>query len=213
MSLMPPDSAVAPDTRALRVEAVGSARLPTAHGEFVAHAFRDRSSGIEHLALTMGSPSGDGVLARMHSECLTGDVLGSRRCDCGEQLDLALQRIAEQGCGVLLYLRGQEGRGIGIGHKIQAYALQDSGLDTVAANVALGLPVDARRYDFAADMLRLLGVRSVRLMSNNPDKKIALEAAGIPVTELLLHAVPQHADNRAYLQTKRTRMGHLLDPA
>ncbi|CAG9165717.1 GTP cyclohydrolase II [Cupriavidus respiraculi] len=193
------------------IKLIGSARLPTRFGEFTAHAFKGATSGIEHLALSVGEVAGEAVLTRLHSECLTGDVFGSCRCDCGEQLDLALRKIAEEGRGILLYLRGHEGRGIGLGHKIRAYGLQDGGLDTVDANLALGQAIDSRTYEFAADLLRQWGVKSIRLMSNNPRKKLALEAAGIVVVEQLRHVVPSNAENEKYLATKRTRMGHLLD--
>ncbi|MDF3839088.1 GTP cyclohydrolase II [Cupriavidus basilensis] len=193
------------------IQLIGSARLPTRFGNFTAHAFKGAVSGIEHLALSVGDITGEAVLTRLHSECLTGDVFGSCRCDCGEQLDLAMKKIAEEGRGILLYLRGHEGRGIGLGHKIRAYALQDEGLDTVDANLALGQEIDARNYAFAADLLHQWGVKSIRLMSNNPKKKQALEAAGIKVVEQMRHIVPSNAENEKYLATKRSRMGHLLD--
>ncbi|MGO4810859.1 GTP cyclohydrolase II [Cupriavidus sp. 2MCAB6] len=193
------------------IQLIGSARLPTRFGEFTAHAFKGAVSGTEHLALSVGDITGEAVLTRLHSECLTGDVFGSCRCDCGEQLDLAMKKIAEEGRGILLYLRGQEGRGIGLGHKIRVYALQDGGLDTVDANLALGQEIDSRNYAFAADLLHQWGVKSIRLMSNNPKKKQALEAAGITVVEQMRHIVPSNAENQKYLETKRERMGHLLD--
>ncbi|WP_341679127.1 GTP cyclohydrolase II [Niveibacterium sp. SC-1] len=191
------------------VECVAKSVLPTRHGDFVTYAFRDRK-GIEHLALTKGDLSGAAPLARLHSECLTGDALGSQRCDCGEQLDMALQRIDEEGRGVLVYLRGHEGRGIGLAHKIRAYALQDKGLDTVDANLELGLPVDDRDYSPGIAILKRLGVTAVRLMSNNPLKVQALEAAGIKVEKREPHLPAVHATNARYLRTKRDRMGHLL---
>lgn len=191
---------------------IGQARLPTRHGEFDSHAFRNQETGIEHLVLTLGDFAGEAVLARVHSECLTGDVFGSLRCDCGEQLDLALQRIAAAGRGALVYLRGQEGRGIGLANKIRAYELQDDGLDTVDANLALSLPVDARRYEDAVAILHALGIRSVRLMSNNPLKQQALVAGGITVTECVPHYVPATQENHRYIETKRTRMGHAIAP-
>ncbi|GAB7128339.1 hypothetical protein JCM19000A_28460 [Silvimonas sp. JCM 19000] len=195
------------------VDPVAISRLPTRHGEFTAHVYRSRLDGVEHMALVAGEINcKSAVLVRLHSECLTGDVFGSLRCDCGEQLDMALQRIIQHGSGVLLYLRGQEGRGIGLAHKIQAYALQDQGLDTVDANTAQGLPIDARSYDAAAEILRHLGIRSVRLMSNNPLKLAALQAAGLPVTERVVHQVEPNDENRHYLETKRLRMGHMLAP-
>jgi GTP cyclohydrolase II len=192
-----------------RIIRAGSARLPTRHGVFTAHAYRDPGDGVEHLALTMGDPAGVRTLVRLHSECLTGDVFGSLRCDCGEQLDWALSRIAAEGRGALLYLRGHEGRGIGLALKISAYSLQDKGLDTVDANTALGLPVDARVYDVGAAILLDLGVHSVKLMSNNPAKIAALEAAGVPVIERIAHSVESNPENRDYLATKRRRLGHL----
>ncbi|WER48536.1 GTP cyclohydrolase II [Cupriavidus sp. WKF15] len=190
---------------------IDSARLPTRFGEFTAHAFKGVDSGTEHLALSVGDITGEDVLIRMHSECLTGDVFGSCRCDCGPQLELAMEKIAAEGRGILLYLRGHEGRGIGLAEKIRAYALQDTGLDTVDANLALGQAIDARNYAFAADLLHQWGVKSVRLMSNNPLKAAALEKAGIVVKEQLRHIVPSNAENEKYLATKRSRMGHLLD--
>ncbi|CAG9185411.1 Riboflavin biosynthesis protein RibBA [Cupriavidus laharis] len=190
---------------------IDSARLPTRFGEFTAHAFKGVDSGTEHLALSVGDITGEDVLIRMHSECLTGDVFGSCRCDCGPQLELAMEKIAAEGRGILLYLRGHEGRGIGLAEKIRAYALQDTGLDTVDANLALGQAIDARNYAFAADLLHQWGVKSVRLMSNNPLKAAALEKAGIVVKEQLRHIVPPNAENEKYLATKRSRMGHLLD--
>ncbi|MFJ4292578.1 GTP cyclohydrolase II [Cupriavidus sp. NPDC089707] len=193
------------------IELIDSARLPTRFGDFTAHAFKGAHSGIEHLALSVGEVTGDDVLIRMHSECLTGDVFGSCRCDCGPQLELAMEKIAAEGRGILLYLRGHEGRGIGLAEKIRAYRLQDGGLDTVDANLALGQAIDARNYAFAADLLHQWGVTSVRLMSNNPLKAAALEKAGIKVNEQLRHIVPPNAENEKYLATKRTRMGHLLD--
>ncbi|UXY15194.1 GTP cyclohydrolase II [Chitiniphilus purpureus] len=193
------------------VDKVATARLPTRHGEFVSHVYRSRLDAVEHVALVVGDVAGqEGVLVRLHSECLTGDVFGSLRCDCGEQLDLALQRIQARGQGVLLYLRGQEGRGIGLTHKIRAYALQDHGLDTVQANEALGLPVDARSYDAAAAILCDLGIRSVRLMSNNPAKVTALESAGLAVQQREAHEIPANAENHRYLAAKQQKLGHLL---
>ena len=174
--------------------------------------FRSDATGREHAALTVGAiDDGQPVLTRLHSECLTGDTLYSLKCDCGPQLQAAQQAIATEGRGVLLYLRGHEGRGIGLSNKIRAYALQDTGLDTVDANLALGQAIDARTYAFAADFLRQWGVNSVRLMSNNPIKIKALEDAGIKVTEQMRHIVPPNSENEKYLATKRSRMGHLLD--
>jgi len=185
-------------------------RLPTEYGDFTAYGYA-YVDGSEHVALVRGDLGGDQpVLARAHSECLTGDVLGSHRCDCGPQLHESLRLIAEEGRGVLLYLRGHEGRGIGLLAKLQAYALQDAGRDTVDANLDLGLPVDGRHYGAAAQMLRDLGVGRVRLMTNNPEKIRGLAGLGIEVAERV--ALPPHAtaDNLAYLRTKRDRLGHLL---
>ena len=187
------------------------ARLPTPHGEFELQTWTDPSAGVEHLAIRMGDLSGaEGVLVRVHSECVTGDLLGSLRCDCGPQLQLALQRIAQAGRGVVVYMRGHEGRGIGLAQKLRAYVLQDQGLDTVDANIALGHPVDARRYEAAGAILKALGVRSIRLMSNNPLKLLALREQGIEVMERELHAAGAHPENAGYLATKRERLGHLL---
>lgn len=190
------------------------ARLPTRHGKFRVSAYRGVVDGIEHIALIAGDPASDGgenVLVRVHSECLTGDVFGSMRCDCGEQLDAALDRIAESGRGVLVYLRGQEGRGIGLLPKLTAYNLQDDGLDTVDANTAQGLPVDSREYSAAAQILRDLGVTSVALLSNNPAKRLDLERHGVAVTSRVPIDLPANPENEAYLRTKRDRMGHQLD--
>jgi 3,4-dihydroxy 2-butanone 4-phosphate synthase / GTP cyclohydrolase II len=186
------------------------ALLPTAQGNFRIVAFTDEATGQDHLAVVSGEVQGQhGVLVRIHSECLTGDVLGSMRCDCGPQLDLALRRIAEQD-GVLVYLR-QEGRGIGLANKVRAYRLQDEGRDTVDANLELGLPSDARDYSLAAAILEELDVKCVRLMTNNPAKVDALEDAGIKVAVREPHEIPPNAVNRAYLETKRDRMDHALD--
>ncbi|HEY4409076.1 MAG TPA: GTP cyclohydrolase II [Acidimicrobiia bacterium] len=182
----------------------------TAHGVFRCLAFED-ADGVEHLALVKGEPAGTGAVpVRVHSECLTGDVIGSRRCDCGEQLQLALARIGAAPTGVVVYLRGHEGRGIGLVNKLRAYQLQDAGLDTVEANVALGLPVDARDYASAGQILRYLGVGTVHLLTNNPAKAAGLSAAGIEVASVeRLEATP-NPDNVSYLRTKQVRMGHDL---
>lgn len=183
-------------------------RLPTAWGEFELHGMIDPSTGHEHAALSMG-PIADGmpVLTRVHSECLTGDTLFSLKCDCGPQLQGGLRAIAAEGRGVLLYLR-QEGRGIGLVNKIRAYALQQAGADTVEANRLLGLPDDARDYAVAAALLDKLGVRAVKLLTNNPAKVEALQALGIEVAERVPLRTPSNRHNRAYLQTKTERMGH-----
>jgi 3,4-dihydroxy 2-butanone 4-phosphate synthase / GTP cyclohydrolase II len=188
---------------------VDTAQLPTPYGPFQTAAYRD-SSGFEHLLLYQGELGGEPLLVRLHSECLTGDVMGSQRCDCGQQLQLALQRIAAAGRGALLYLR-QEGRGIGLANKIRAYALQDQGLDTVEANLCLGFPSDARSYAVAAAMLRHQGVTAVRLLTNNPAKVTDLQQNGIEVVERLSHQVPPGPDNHHYLRTKAKRMAHLLE--
>lgn len=194
----------------VRVQRVASSRLPTRHGEFVMHAYCAEGDAVEHIALVKGDVRGDEVLTRVHSECLTGDVFASLRCDCGEQLARALERIEAAGRGLVIYMRGHEGRGIGITQKLRAYALQDQGLDTVEANLALGLPVDSRRFDASAAILRELGVRSVRLMSNNPLKILALQEHGIVVSEREAHEIPANAENGPYLLTKRDKLGHLL---
>ena len=195
---------------ALPVVRVSQARLPTTSGTFRAVAYR-QADGVEHLALVTGE-IGDGrdVLVRLHSECLTGDVLGSLRCDCGPQLHAALDAVTAEGRGVVLYLRGQEGRGIGLAEKIAAYALQELGRDTVEANVDLGLPVDSRDYTGAAAVLRDLGVREVELMTHNPLKVAALEEHGIVVRRRRDLPVAQNVNNVGYLRTKRDRMGHRL---
>ncbi|MDQ1517734.1 MAG: 2-phospho-L-lactate transferase [Actinomycetota bacterium] len=182
----------------------------TAHGVFRCLAFR-AEDGVEHLALVKGEVAGvEPVPVRVHSECLTGDVIGSRRCDCGEQLQLALARLGSSPIGVLIYVRGHEGRGIGLVNKLRAYQLQDAGLDTVEANVALGLPVDARRYEPAAAILRYLGVTAVHLLSNNPEKAAGLAAAGVEIASVERLETTPNPDNLAYLRTKQTRMGHRL---
>ncbi|MFM7306580.1 MAG: GTP cyclohydrolase II, partial [Actinomycetota bacterium] len=167
--------------------------------------------GIEHLAFVRGDvANGQPLLTRVHSECLTGDVFGSLRCDCGDQLSAAMQLIADDGRGVLVYLRGHEGRGIGIGHKIRAYSLQDQGLDTVDANVQLGLPVDNREYGIGAQILADLGARELRLMTNNPAKYGGIAGYGLSVVERVPIVTAITDENRTYLSTKRDRLGHLL---
>lgn len=195
-----------------QVELVAEARLPTRHGVFRALGYCGDYDSAEHVALVLGD-LGDGrdVLVRVHSECLTGDVFGSLRCDCGPQLDAALERVAQEGRGVVLYLRGHEGRGIGLLHKLQAYQLQDLGRDTVDANLELGLPADARDYGTGAQILYDLGVRSMRLLTNNPAKRAGLEGYGLTVTGRLDLPVRPHPENVDYLRTKRDRMGHLLE--
>lgn len=197
------------------VHVVSRAQLPTRHGAFELVAFATHERELSDIALVKGSledrPSASRIPVRVHSECLTGDVLGSRRCDCGQQLDLALQRLAATECGALLYLR-QEGRGIGIANKVRAYALQDTGLDTVEANEHLGFDDDLRTYDVAAGMLYALGIRAVTLHTNNPRKIAGLQAAGIDVVREPLQIEPGR-HNRHYLETKRRRSGHLLVPS
>jgi 3,4-dihydroxy 2-butanone 4-phosphate synthase/GTP cyclohydrolase II len=198
--------------REKQIERVVETRLPTEHGEFTAVGYRAMVDGAEHVALVYGEiGDGDDVLVRVHSECLTGDVFGSVRCDCGPQLDAALQRVAAVGRGVVLYMRGHEGRGIGLLHKLQAYQLQDRGLDTVDANLELGLPADARDYGTGAQILYDLGVRSMRLLTNNPAKRAGLEGYGLTVTGREALPVRLHPENVRYLRTKRDRMGHLFE--
>jgi 3,4-dihydroxy 2-butanone 4-phosphate synthase/GTP cyclohydrolase II len=194
------------------VTRVAETVIPNDYGRWSAYGYRSDTDGTEHLALVYGDlADGDGedVLTRVHSECLTGDVFGSHRCDCGAQLDAAMAKIAERGRGVVLYLRGHEGRGIGLLSKLQAYELQDNGVDTVDANLELGLPVDAREYSVAAQLLDDLGVRSVRLLTNNPAKLDALAAHGFGVTRIPLPPQPT-PDNLRYLATKRDRLGHQI---
>ena len=194
------------------VEHFAEAVIPTAYGEFTAHAYRSLLDGEEHLVYTMGDiRAAEAPLVRVHSECLTGDILASERCDCGHQLQAALAMIAEEGCGVLVYLRGHEGRGIGIGHKIRAYSLQDGeGLDTVDANTAQGLPVDSREYGVGANMLADLGVSTMRLMSNNPSKFGGLAGYGLEISERVPIQMQATPSNARYLDTKRDRMGHIM---
>ena len=193
-------------------ERVAETRLPTRYGEFTAYGYRITIDNSEHIALVYGDISGpEPVLTRVHSECLTGDVFGSHRCDCGPQLDESLQRVVEEGRGVVIYLRGHEGRGIGLVAKLQAYALQDGGRDTVDANLDLGLPADARHYGTATQILRDLAVTSVRLLTNNPDKTSNLEDYGVPVAERVALRTHANHHNWAYLRTKRDRMGHAID--
>ncbi len=187
-------------------------RLPNSHGEWRALGYRNSVDGTEHIALVYGD-LGDGqdVLARVHSECLTGDVLGSRRCDCGAQLESAMAAVAAEGRGVVCYLRGHEGRGIGLLSKLRAYQLQDGGADTVDANLELGLPADARDYSIGAQIFADLGVRSVRLLTNNPAKVAGLAACGIEVRSMVSLPVTPTQENLRYLTAKRDRLGHLID--
>jgi len=194
------------------IRRVGEARIPTQWGDFTCYAYQSTLDGTEHLAFVKGAVSGEqNVLVRVHSECLTGDVFGSLRCDCGPQLQAAMRQVAEEGRGVVLYYRGHEGRGIGIGHKLQAYRLQEQGHDTVDANLKLGLPVDSREYGIGAQILVDLGITTMRMLTNNPAKKGGLSGFGIKITERVPLQIEPHPENIAYLRTKRERMGHLLE--
>ena len=190
-------------------DALAAARLPTRFGEFRILAFPGETTNREHIALALGGMAGE-VVVRIHSECLTGDVFHSDRCDCGEQLDLAMQRVAEAGRGVIVYLR-QEGRGIGLVNKLHAYNLQDNGLDTVEANEQLGFSGEMRQYDDAIAILKCLGVSSVALLTNNPAKVEALREAGLTVRREP-HPITPKTENRNYLRTKSQKMGHLIPP-
>jgi 3,4-dihydroxy 2-butanone 4-phosphate synthase/GTP cyclohydrolase II len=194
------------------VERVVEARVPTDHGTFTAVGYRSLVDDRQHMALVMGEMGdGEAVLTRVHSECLTGDVFGSLRCDCGQQLNKALARVGEEGRGVVLYIRGHEGRGIGLLHKLAAYRLQDEGLDTVDANVNLGLPVDSRDYGVGAQILYDLGVRSMHLMTNNPTKRAGIEGYGLSILSQIPLSVEANDENRGYLQTKVSRLGHKFE--
>lgn len=189
-------------------EIPSEAKLPTPHGEFKIRVFHEAETGMDHVVLTLGDMGGpDPVLVRMHSECLTGDVFGSMRCDCGAQLNAAMDMVRERGWGALLYLR-QEGRGIGLHAKIQAYHLQDEGADTLDANLMLGLPADARNYRIAAEMLETMKINRVCLITNNPDKVEQLSDLGVDVVERMPLVVGVSDENRRYLETKALRMGH-----
>jgi 3,4-dihydroxy 2-butanone 4-phosphate synthase/GTP cyclohydrolase II len=190
---------------------VAEARIPTAHGVFRAVGYDSLLDGIEHIALVYGDiGDGEDLLVRVHSECLTGDVFGSLRCDCGPQLDAALAVVAAEGRGVVLYMRGHEGRGIGLLHKLQAYQLQDAGADTVDANLALGVPADARDYGTGAQILCDMGIKSMRLLTNNPAKRVGLEGYGLRVVDRVPLPISPNPENLRYLRTKRDRMGHDL---
>jgi 3,4-dihydroxy 2-butanone 4-phosphate synthase/GTP cyclohydrolase II len=192
------------------VERTAQVRLPTEYGEFTAIAYRETLTGRPHLALVRGAVDGaENVLVRVHSECLTGDVFHSLRCDCGDQLDLALRRIAAEERGVLLYM-AQEGRGIGLLNKLKAYELQEEGLDTVEANLELGFPPDAREWGIGNQILSDLGLSSIRILTNNPRKMAGIEGFGLNVVEQLPLEVPPNAENKRYLRTKRAKLGHRL---
>jgi 3,4-dihydroxy 2-butanone 4-phosphate synthase/GTP cyclohydrolase II len=196
------------------VRRVSEARIPTQYGDFTAHVFASLLDGTEHLAFVRGEVSGKSdVLVRVHSECLTGDVFGSLRCDCGVQLDRALERVAREGKGVVVYLRGHEGRGIGLGHKLRAYSLQDQGRDTVEANLELGFPVDSREYGIGSQILVDLGVTTMRLMTNNPAKYGGIEGYGLEIVERVPMQTEPNEENIAYLRAKQEKLGHLLEIA
>ena len=191
---------------------VADARIPTRYGVFTAFVYKSVIDDVEHLAFVRGDVAGkDNVLVRVHSECLTGDVFGSIRCDCGLQLDLALALIAEAGEGIVVYLRGHEGRGIGLGHKLQAYTLQDNGRDTVEANVELGFQADPREYRIGSEILVDLGITTMRLMTNNPAKYGGLDGFGVRIVERVPLRVAPTEENIAYLRTKQQKLGHLLE--
>ncbi len=194
------------------VERVAHARIPTAWGDFDCYVYESLLDGDQHVAVVRGAVQGEeNVLVRVHSECLTGDVFGSLRCDCGPQLEVALEMIAAAGLGVVVYLRGHEGRGIGLAHKLRAYTLQDAGADTVDANLALGLPVDNREYGIGAQILVDLGITTMRLLTNNPAKYGGLEGYGLEIVERVGVQSRPNPENIAYLRTKKRRLGHLLE--
>lgn len=192
------------------VRRVGEARLPTAHGDFTAYAYQSLLTGLEHIALVKGDVAEGAPLVRVHSECLTGDAFGSARCDCGEQLTQAMALIEREGCGVVVYLRGHEGRGIGLGPKLRAYKLQDEGLDTVQANLELGYAADSRQYGVGAQILADLGIRQLRLITNNPAKYTGLAGYGLQIVERVGLPTRTTATNVRYLAAKRDKLGHLL---
>lgn len=195
-----------------QVKRVATTKLPTEFGDFLAIGYSSDVDGSEHVALVVGDISGgENILVRVHSECLTGDVFGSLRCDCGPQLHGAMRRISDEGRGVVLYVKGHEGRGIGLLHKLRAYALQDNGRDTVDANLDLGLPIDSRDYGTGAQILADLGIKSMRLLTNNPAKRAGLEGYGLSITERVPMVIDANDHNISYLQTKAERMGHTLN--
>lgn len=194
------------------VKMVSEARLPTAYGDFNARVYESTIDERQHLVLIKGDISSEEtVLVRVHSECLTGDVFRSRRCDCGEQLDLAMQQIANAGTGIIVYLRGHEGRGIGLGHKLNAYYLQDKGQDTVDANISLGFPADSREYSTGAQILADLNVKKIRLLTNNPSKYSGLSGYDLDIVERVPLISEPHCDNYEYMVTKQTKLGHILN--
>ncbi len=194
------------------VKRVSEARIPTSYGDFTCYAYESVINGDQHVAFVKGAVQGESnVLVRVHSECLTGDVFGSMRCDCGWQLAAALERVAEEGLGVVVYLRGHEGRGIGLAHKLAAYALQEQGRDTVDANLDLGLPVDSREYGIGAQILVDLGITTMRYLTNNPAKYGGLEGFGLEMVERVPLESKPNSHNHSYLRTKRDRMGHYLE--
>jgi 3,4-dihydroxy 2-butanone 4-phosphate synthase/GTP cyclohydrolase II len=193
------------------VERIATVKLPTRFGEFVAHGYESKVDHTTHMALVVGDPSGDDVLVRVHSECLTGDVFHSLRCDCGSQLEEAMRRVQAEGRGVILYMVGQEGRGIGLANKLRAYELQEQGADTVEANEALGFPADLRDYGIGAQILVDLGIKSMRLMTNNPKKISGIEGYGLRIVEQVPLEVPSTPENIRYMRTKKEKMRHRLD--
>lgn len=194
------------------VTCISQARLPTAYGNFAAFVYESKLDGMQHMALVKGEVNGKSdILVRVHSECLTGDVFGSKRCDCGSQLDYAMKKVAQEGQGVIVYLRGHEGRGIGLGHKLRAYQLQDQGCDTVDANLELGFPVDSREYGIGAQILVDLGLSTIRLITNNPAKYGGLSGYDLSIIERVSLPPFSTEENQRYLKTKKERMGHLLD--
>ncbi len=201
-------SAISPITSAL-VEFLAEARVPTEHGSFTMKLFKEKATGLEHVAMVMGDVAGS-ALVRVHSECMTGDVFGSLRCDCGPQLHFAMSEIGKKGSGVVVYLR-QEGRGIGLANKLKAYQLQDQGMDTVEANNHLGFAADLRNFDVAAQILEVLGVSSVKLMTNNPRKVDTLQAHGVNIEERVPVRSDVQPENERYLGTKARKLGHHID--